>query len=206
MEDFTTQQNILNAAISVFQKKGMAGARMQEIADEANINKAMLHYYFRNKQQLFEAVFTRAFNELAPLLNLIFASKDDVFTKIRTFTSSYIDFILENPYLPAFIIQELNNNPEFVEKFMSQGAKPNPAPFLKQIEEEVKAGNIKEIDPKQLLLNLLAQCVFPFMAEVMVKALMNVSDDEFLQMMQARKTLVSEQIIDSIKVNNAIET
>ncbi len=57
MKDSSTEQNILNAAISVFQKKGMAGARMQEIADEAGINKAMLHYYYRSKQLLFDAVF-----------------------------------------------------------------------------------------------------------------------------------------------------
>lgn len=140
----------------------MAGTRMQEIADEANINKAMLHYYFRNKQQLFEAVFMQAFQKLAPQLNLIFASEVSIFEKIRKFTSSYIDFIVTNPYLPAFIIYELNNNPEFVIKFMSHEDKPDPRPFLRQIEEEIKAGNIKEISPKQFLLNLFITYHFSF--------------------------------------------
>jgi AcrR family transcriptional regulator len=119
MKEINTEQSILNAAMNVFQKKGMAGARMQEIADEAKINKAMLHYYFRNKQQLFEAVFMRAFSSLAPQLNLIFTSDDTVFEKIRKFTSGYIDFILLNPFLPSFIIQEMNNNPLFVKRFMT---------------------------------------------------------------------------------------
>jgi AcrR family transcriptional regulator len=199
MIDSGTQTTILNAAITIFQKKGMAGARMQEIADEAQINKAMLHYYFRNKQQLFEAVFMQAFQKLAPQLNLIFASKDGVFEKIKKFTANYIDFILENPYLPAFIIQELNNNPEFVIKFMSHGGKPDPRPFLKQIEEEIKAGSIKEIPPKQLLLNLLSLTIFPFVGEVMIKVVMNISDTEFQQLIEERKTLVAEQLINSIK-------
>ncbi len=200
MKDSGTEATILNAAITIFQKKGMAGARMQEIANEAQINKAMLHYYFRNKQQLFEAVFIQAFQKLAPQLNLIFASEDGVFEKIKKFTASYIDFIFENPYLPAFIIQELNNNPEFVMKFMSHEGKPDPRPFLRQIEEEIKAGNIKEIPPKQLLLNLLSLTIFPFVGEVMIKVLMNISDVEFRQLLEERKTLIAEQLISSIKV------
>lgn len=200
MKDLNTEHSILAAAVTIFQKKGMAGARMQEIADEANINKAMLHYYFRSKQQLFEAVFMKAFSQLAPQLNLIFASEDGLFNKIRKFASSYIDFILENPYLPAFIVQELNNNPEFVTRFMAQKGKPDPEPFLKQIEREIKAGNIKKTNPKQLLLNLLSLSVFPFVGQVMIKVIMDVSDKEFLQLMEERKTLVSELIINSIKV------
>jgi AcrR family transcriptional regulator len=200
MQDLSTEQVILNAAISIFQKKGMAGTRMQEIADEANINKAMLHYYYRNKQQLFEAVFMQAFQKLAPQLNLIFASEIGVNEKIRKFTASYIDFILDNPYLPNFIVQELNNNPEFVLKFMSHKEKPDPTPFLRQIEGEIKAGNIKKIPPKQLLLNLLSLTIFPFVGEIMIKVLMNISDLEFKRMMQERKTLIAEQFINSISI------
>ena len=198
MQDLSTEQVILNAAITIFQKKGMSGARMQEIADEANINKAMLHYYYRNKQQLFEAVFMQAFQKLAPQLNLIFASEVGVNEKIRRFTASYIDFILENPYLPSFIVQELNNNPEFVVKFMSHKGKPDPKPFLRQIEEEIKAGNIKNIPPKQLLLNLLSLTIFPFVGEMMIKVIMHISDSDFKKLMEERKTLIAEQLINSI--------
>lgn len=198
MQVQTTEQIILNAAITIFQKKGMAGTRMQEIADEANINKAMLHYYYRNKQQLFEAVFMQAFQKLAPQMNLIFASEMGVNDKIRGFTASYIDFILENPYLPAFIIQELNNNPEFVTRFISHKGRPDPTPFLRQIEEEIKAGNIKKIPPKQVLLNLLSLTIFPFVGEMMLKVIMDISDREFQKMMEERKTLIAEHFINSI--------
>ncbi len=199
MKDINTEQNILNAAITVFQKKGMAGARMQEIADEAQINKAMLHYYFRNKQQLFEAVLMKAFQKLAPQMNIIFAMEINVYDKIRQFTSSYIDFVLENPYLPTFIIHELNNDPQFATKLMAHPNKPDPKPLLRQFEEEIKAGNIKDIPPVQLLLNLFSLTIFPFVGETLFKVILDISDTHYHELLIARKTELADRFIESIK-------
>ena len=200
MKDSSTEQTILNAAITIFEKKGMAGARMQEIADEAKINKAMLHYYFRNKQQLFEAVLMSAFQKLAPQMNIIFALEIDLYEKIRRFSSSYIDFILENPYLPSFIIHELNHNPDFVTKIMSHPNKPDPKPLLRQIEAEIEAGKIKRKSPKQLVLNLLSLTIFPFVGETLLKLVLDIPDSEYKKILQERKTLIAEQFINSISV------
>lgn len=200
MKDSNTEQTILNAAITVFQKKGMAGARMQEIADEAQINKAMLHYYFRNKQQLFEAVLMNAFQKLAPQMNVIFASDIDVYEKIRKFTTGYIDFILENPYLPSFIIHELNHNPDFVTKIMSHPNKPDPQPLIDQFEKEIKAGRIKNIPPKQIVLNLLSMTIFPFVGDTLLKLVLDVNDKDYHKMIEERKTLIAEQLISNICV------
>ena len=95
----TTEEKIFSAAREVFHRKGFAAARMQEIADEAGINKAMLHYCFKNKDQLFEAVFLNAFGQLAPQINEIFNSEETLFVKIEKFTESYISFVMENPFL-----------------------------------------------------------------------------------------------------------
>lgn len=195
----TTEEKIFNAARIVFQKKGFAGARMQEIADEAGINKAMLHYCFKNKQLLFEAVFMNAFGQLAPQINEIFNSEETVFNKIRKFTDSYISFVILNPYLPAFIIQEMNNNPEFVMSFLNHKNKPNPFPLLLQIEKEIADGIIKPIPPKQLLLDIFSMTVFPFAAKMMVKGIMQLSEAEFNEMMEERKTSIAETIINLIK-------
>ena len=119
-KDITTETSILNAAKIIFQQKGMDGARMQEIANEAGINKALLHYYYRSKQLLFEAVFKSAFTLLAPQINKIFNNDDSLFDKIKNFSNNYIAFIIEHPYLPNFIIQELNKNPEFAQRFFSE--------------------------------------------------------------------------------------
>lgn len=195
----TTEEKIFEAAKIVFQKKGFAGARMQEIADEAGINKAMLHYCFKNKQSLFEAVFMKAFSQLAPQVNLIFSSNESIFDKIRQFTQSYITFVNEHPFLPQFIIQEMNNNPEFVIQFLNNANRPNPSLMIAQIEKEIAAGIIKPMPPKQLLMDIFSLTVFPFAAQTMVKGMFHISEIEFNQMMEERKTSIAELIINSIK-------
>jgi TetR/AcrR family transcriptional regulator len=195
----TTEEKIFNAARIVFQKKGFAGARMQEIADEAGINKAMLHYCFKNKQLLFEAVFMNAFGQLAPQIKEIFTSENSVFDKIKKFTHSYISFVILNPYLPQFVIQEMNNNPAFVISFLKNENRPNPALLITQIEKEIADGIIKPINPKQLLMDIFSMTVFPFAAQMMMKGMIQISDAEFNQMMEERKTSIAEQIINSIK-------
>ena len=195
----TTEEKIFDAARIVFQKKGFAGARMQEIADEAGINKAMLHYCFKNKQSLFEAVFMKAFHQLAPQINLIFSSNESIFDKIRQFTHSYISFVINHPFLPQFIVQEMNNNPEFVMQFLNHENRPNPSLMIAQIEAEIAAGIIKPIPPKQLLLDIFSLTVFPFAAQTMVKGMFHISETEFNQMMEERKTTIAEHIINSIK-------
>ncbi len=195
----TTEEKIFNAARVVFQKKGFSGARMQEIADEAGINKAMLHYCFKSKELLFKAIFMNAFGQLAPQINEIFNSQDTVFEKIKKFTHSYISFVMLNPYLPQFIIQEMNNNPDFVMSFMNFENRPNPSILIAQIEKEIAEGIIQPIPPKQLLLNVFSMTVFPFAAQMMMKGMLQISDIEFNIMMEERKTLIAAQIINAIK-------
>jgi TetR/AcrR family transcriptional regulator len=195
----TTEEKIFNAAITVFQKKGFSGARMQEIADEAGINKAMLHYCFKNKQLLFEAVFMNAFSQLAPQINEIFNSNESVFEKIKKFTNSYISFVVLNPFLPPFVIQEMNNNPDFVKTFFKNKNTPNPSLLINQIQKEMEDGIIKPINPKQLVLDIFSMTIFPFAAPMMVKGILQLSEAEYNQMMEERKTSIAEQIINSIK-------
>lgn len=195
----TTEEKIFDAARTVFQKKGFAGARMQEIADEAGINKAMLHYCFKNKQLLFEAVFMNAFSQLAPQINTIFNSDETVFEKITQFTHSYISFVILNPFLPPFVIQEMNNNPDFVKTFFKNKNTPNPSQLIDQIKKEIDQGIIKPIEPKQLLLDIFAMTVFPFAAHMLVKGILHINDLEFNQMMEERKIIIAEKIINSIR-------
>ena len=195
----TTEEKIFNAARIVFQKKGFTGARMQEIADEAGINKAMLHYCFKNKELLFQAVFMNAFGQLAPQINEIFNSNETVFFFFLKFTDSYISFVIQNPHLPAFVIQEMNNNQQFVMSFLNNENKPNPSQFVLQIEKEIQDGIIININPKQLLLDIFSMTAFPFVAQTLVKGILQISDSEFNLMMEERKTTIANQIINTIK-------
>lgn len=194
-----TEGQILEAAKSVFQKKGMDGARMQEIADEAGINKAMLHYYYRSKQLLFEAVFKNAFSLLAPQLNKVLNDDSSIEDKVRNFTHNYISFISKHPYLPNFIIQELNRNPKFFENIHQNEAFPTLEKFKKQVNAEVEKGILKPIEGEQLFINIISLNIFPFVATPLIKGFLKIDDKGFKQLMEQRKTAVSEFIINSIK-------
>ncbi|MDP2688147.1 MAG: TetR/AcrR family transcriptional regulator [Aequorivita sp.] len=194
-----TEGQILTAAKNVFQKKGMDGARMQEIADEAGINKAMLHYYYRSKQLLFEAVFSNAFSLLAPQLNKALNDDSSIEDKVKNFTNNYISFISKHPYLPNFIIQELNRNPKFFEKIQQNAAFPTLEKFKTQVTEEVEKGMLKPIDGEQLFINIISLNIFPFVASPLIKGILKIDDKGFKQLMERRKTDVSEFIINSIK-------
>lgn len=195
-----TEEQILDAAKEVFQKKGKDGARMQEIADKAGINKAMLHYYYRSKQLLFEAVFNSAFTLLAPQLNKILNDESSIEEKVRGFTHNYITFIAKHPYLPNFIIQELNRNPNFFEKIQQNAAFPTLEKFEKQVALEVEQGILKPIDGKQLFINIISLNIFPFVATPLIKGLLQVDDKEFKKIVEERKVAVSEFIIGAIKM------
>lgn len=198
-KDENTEQQILNAAKNVFQTKGMDGARMQEIADTAGINKAMLHYYYRSKQLLFEAVFKNAFSLLAPQLNAILNDDSTVEDKVKNFTTNYISFIIKHPYLPNFIIQELNRNQDFIFKLKDNKDFPNLEKFKKQVDEEVNKGIIKPISGEQLFINIMALNIFPFIAKPLIMAFANADNKAYMQLMEDRKTVVANFIINSIK-------
>lgn len=197
--DTSTEEKILAAAKKVFVRKGMSGARMQDIADEAGINKALLHYYFKNKEKLFEMIFVEAGARLFPKINEIFNSDIPLFEKIERFSDEYISMVMENPYLPLFVLNEINQDPEmFLNKIWPNTAKPNPAKFLAQIEEEVKKGAIKRISPMELLINLISMVVFPFVAKPMLQKTMGLDEWQYKAVMEQRKKTIPKFIIDSI--------
>ena len=195
-----TELEILEAAKHIFQQKGMDGARMQEIADKANINKALLHYYYRSKQMLFEAVFKSAFSLLAPQLNKVLNDDSPLFQKIENFTENYVSFVIKHPYLPNFVIQELTRNPDFIQTLRAQPNFPSMGKFTNQVLESIEKGEIREIKAEQLLINILSLNIFPFIGKPLLMALINVDKEKYNQILLARKTEVSSFIIHSIKI------
>lgn len=194
-----TEEQILKVAEAEFQTKGMNGARMQEIADKAGINKAMLHYYYRSKQKLFEAVFIRAFRLIAPQINRIINDDISLFEKIRKFSNRYIQFILKHPYIPLFIINELQKNPEFVKKLSSEEHFPNIQKFKEQVSYCIIEGTIRPIQAEQLFINILSLNVFPFIGAPLLKEFIQSNEEEYRQLMKARSEHVSDFIINAIK-------
>jgi TetR/AcrR family transcriptional regulator len=198
-KDATTEEKILSAAKKIFISKGMAGARMQDMADEAGINKALLHYYFKNKEQLFENIFTRLTKGFWQQITSVFESDTPLFEKIQTFCSMYIDKVIENPYIPLFVLYEMNQRPAGFVKKMFRNNPPKPGKLMQQIEAEVKAGNIRPISSAQLIINMISLCVLPFIGKPMFMTVMSMDEKIFLDLMHDRKKSVPEFIINSIK-------
>ena len=196
----SAEEKILTAARHVFENKGMSGARMQEIADEAKINKSLLHYYYRSKQKLFEAVFKTAFNKLAPQINIILNSDQNICEKIRNFSKNYTSFMIKHPYLPNFILQELNRNPEFAKELISTKTFPSMKNFQNQIRKAVADKKIRKIEAEQLFINILSLNIFPFVAAPLIKGFINANDKQYKTVLETRKTEIADFIIQSIKI------
>ena len=196
-----TEELILDAAKDVFQHKGMAGARMQEIADKAGINKAMLHYYYRSKQKLFEAVFKSAINLMAPKVVEIINTEDHLFDKIRNFTDKYITFISKHNYIPLFIINELRRNPEILKTSLDYNFDTSVREKLNlQIIDLIDKKEIKPISAEQLFLDVISLCVFPIITKPLMTAILDKTNKEYNEIINQRKTYVADFIINAIKL------
>ena len=199
--DHNTEHEILEAAKKVFIRKGLDGARMQEIADKAGINKALLHYYFRTKEKLFESIFSQVLQDFAFRISGIMVSDLPLFTKIENFADIYIDMLMENPYAPNFLVNEINRNPErLVTSLKGQGV--NPDILRKQIKREVEAGIICEIKIEDIMVNLISMCVFPFVARNLFSGMLGISDDEYIAFLLRRKKEIPKLLIGSLQPKN----
>lgn len=194
-----TSEKILNAATSIFEEKGYSGARMQEIADKASINKALLHYYYKSKDKLFELILKRAIQLVLPKIHEVMLEDLNIFERIEHFTSIYIDLITKNPHIPGFVIHEISSNPNRLIKLIAfTGLNLD---FVKEIiRKEIKKGTIIDIEPEQLIMNIISLCILPFIAKpIVVNVLLDGNEDQFKKLMEERKTEVSKFIINAIK-------
>jgi len=199
-KDKNTEDRILEAARKVFVRKGMAGARMQDIADEAGINKAMLHYYFRNKEKLFGVTFREAALRLFPRINDIINADKPLFSKIEDFCSEYIDICIEDPYVPLFVINEIGQNPDgFLKKYWVGKSRPDPRRLMLQIGEEVRKGTIRPVNPVHLVMNLLSMTLFPFIAKPVFQQHLDIPKKLFRELMEQRKKEIPQFIINAIR-------
>jgi len=196
-----TEIAILNAAKIIFLRKGMEGARMQEIADEAKINKALLHYYFRSKENLFDAVFEEAIQKLFPQMIKILNSDKDFFDKIRDFFIVHGEFLLENPFMPAFIMHEMQRNPDRIIKRMPDFQSISKGNFMVQCEQEILEGRIKPIKPFHLIFNLLSLSIFPIVSRPLMQATFQISDKNYIDFIKERMLTLGDFVINAIKVS-----
>jgi TetR/AcrR family transcriptional regulator len=205
--DGDTERRILDAAHRVFLRSGTAGARTQEIAAEAGVNSALLHYYFRSKERLATAVFHRAAGELFPVVAGILVSDQPLDQKVRRVISVELDRLSQTPYLPAYVISELAYHPERIHQLMAAltGSAPGAlgqtvlATIQAQIRAEARAGRMRPIRAEQFLVNLLSLCIFPFAAQPMLAALLGLDGASFTRFIRDRKRELPEFFMKALQ-------
>ncbi|HDS08049.1 MAG TPA: TetR/AcrR family transcriptional regulator [Bacteroides sp.] len=188
-----TEQRIVASAEKLFYQKGKAGTSMQDIADDAGINRTLLNYYFRSKDQLFEAVFRRAMGRFVPGLAAMLQSEMRFSEYILHLVETIIDTMIEHPQIPIFVLQELTSNPSRMPQIMREmGVDPEKG-FQKFTQD---AGLHGRLDMRQFILNVLSLCIFPFAARpVVTEILYNGDQEAYLLAMKQRKKLLPELIM-----------
>lgn len=195
-----TEQKILAAARAVFVRRGFAGSRMQEIADEAGINKALLHYYFRSKEQLFETIFRETIMRLLPMVKTILSSEAPLEEKIEQFVAHYMSTLAENPFVPGFILHEIASNPGRLPRLLPIDKVDIPQILIRQLQQAVQEGRIRPMPPRQLVANIIALCVFPFVAKPVLQFALNMpAEEDFRQFIEERKKTLVPFILNALR-------
>ena len=194
-DDRETEQRLLDAARAVFIRRGTSGARMQEIAAEAGVNQALLHYYFRSKERLAIAVFQQLASRLFPALIATLGSGASIDDKIDAVIALYLENFAKNPFLPGYVLSELHHHPERIPHMLATATGIDPSTMLAaafsrlehQIGERVQAGTMRPIPTRQFVANLISLCVFPFAARPMLCMAFSMDEAAFAAFIEERK-------------------
>lgn len=190
-EEISTEEKIKAAAKKLFTQKGFAATRTRDIAEEAGLNLALLNYYFRSKQKLYDIIMLENFRQFIQGVSVnLFDEKTSIEEKIEKVVIAYIDFLTLNPYLPLFIINELKGNPSKIASLINEEISPLRSYFMSQLQDAGKAGKLSAMDPFHFIANLVGLTVFPFISKPLLQRITKTNDEQFQAFMQERKKLV----------------
>jgi AcrR family transcriptional regulator len=190
-KEASAEEKIKEAARKLFTKKGFAATRTRDIAEEAGINLALLNYYFRSKQKLFDLIMMENFRQFIQGVSVkVFDESASMGEKIGQITTAYIDFLTLHPDLPLFILNELRGNPSKIAEKINEEISPLRSHLLKQLQAAGKAGKIPNIEPFHFIANLIGLTVFPFIGKPILQRVTGANDEKFSALMQERKKLV----------------
>jgi AcrR family transcriptional regulator len=189
--DLSSEERIKEAARNIFTKKGYAAARTRDIAREAGINLALLNYYFRSKEQLFELVMLENFGQfISGVRSLLHDKKSTLDEKIEALADFYISQLIANPDLPLFIINQLHTNPAVL---LNKGFTKDillRSHFVKQLSQELRTQKKSNPNPLHFVMNLFSMIILPFIASPLIRQVGNLSEKQFKQVMEERRKLI----------------
>jgi TetR/AcrR family transcriptional regulator len=198
--DQETRDRILDAAHRIFTRKGTASGRTQEIAREAGVNKALVHYYFGTKAALADAIFARALGTLVPRIFGILADPDrTVEQKVRAIVKEQIDFHSARPYLAGYMIAELHAHPERIARMMTAHGRIPLDVLRRQLQEGARAGKLRRIGPEQFVANMMGLLLFPFAVRAALCELLDLDAARWQSFLEERRRILPDFVMAGLR-------
>jgi len=192
MQYTETEEKIFSSALEAFAVHGKDGARMQDIANKAGINKALVHYYFRSKERLYEAVVTYVVERYIRNLSDSLQSETNFKQFLRSFITNYIDVLALNPLLPKFLIREIAAGAPIFKKKMEAMIRSSKGSMIqtyyKHFQEGIDQGEVRPLDPSQTFITIIGSCIFFFLAHPMFALLNPHIEKRFAKFTDERKS------------------
>ncbi len=189
--DSSTEERIKHAARKLFTQKGYAATKTRDIAEESGINLALLNYYFRSKEKLFQLIMQESLQEfIQGIVQTFNDEKMSIDKKIELLADHYISMLMRYPDLPLFILSELRSHPEKSASQFTEKLGLARSSFIQQIQQAMKAGKIADVHIAHVMANLMGLMVFPFVGAPMLKKFSGVNDKQFMELMEERKKLI----------------
>jgi TetR/AcrR family transcriptional regulator len=195
-EEAQTEKLIKEKAKILFFQKGFLTATTQEIADEAGVNRALIHYYFRSREQLLDILLEETLQEKKGRIRSILTSELPFREKIARFIHAVMDYGLTYPYLDNFIISETARHPDKIKAFCSKDRVKSSDLIQEHLEEEIAAGNISPISPEHFMVNLAALCHYPILAKAVIQTIHGMTDAAYRKFLLERKRIIYRTIFN----------
>lgn len=195
-EEQQTEKLIKEKAKVLFFQKGFLNATTQEIADEAGVNRALIHYYFRSREQMLDLLLDETMVEKKERVRNILTSDLPFREKIARYISMIVDHGLTYPYLDNFIISETARRPDKVRNFCAKDKVKSSDLIREQLEEEVKKKRISPISAEHFMVNLAAMCNYPLLAKSVLQAIHGMTDTAYRKFLIERKRIIYRTIFN----------
>jgi len=202
------EKTILDAAEKLFLEKGFAMVSTTQIAKAAGCNQALVHYYFRTKDRLFEAIFAE---KLKTFFSVIFHTHDESLPleeKLKKYIGAHFDMLMANPKLPFLVINELTTNPDRIDSLkdmLGSSISYVYGPFQKELDAEIDAGRIRPTTVPDIIYSMVSLNVMAFIGAPIMKKILYLDNEHFKAMLLYRKEENIRIIINSLKPDVEIQ-
>lgn len=193
-EEAHTEKLIKEKAKILFFQKGFLTATTQEIADEAGVNRALIHYYFRSRELMLESLLDETLQEKRDRVRRVLTSDLPFREKIANYIVTIVDYGLKYPYLDNFIISETARRPEKVRLFCAKDKFKSSDLIREALEQEIKQGKIAPISAEHFIVNLISLCNYPLLAKPVIQTIHGMTDTAYRKFLLERKRIIFRTI------------